>query len=124
MTKDVPRAIELWTEAAELESWDAHCQLGYAYYNGDGVEQDKPRGIYHWQQAAMKGDADSRHNLGCVEFKEEKYDLAIQHYMISAKIGFERSLTCIKDMRAEHRRVNTRDPRPKSWLHPPNRLRS
>ena len=68
LTKDVPRAIELWTEAAELGSLDAHYRLGLVYYkfngNGNGVEEDKPRGIHHWQQAAMKGDALSRHSLG------------------------------------------------------------
>ncbi|EJK48736.1 hypothetical protein THAOC_32442 [Thalassiosira oceanica] len=31
LTKDVSRAIELWTEAAELGSLDAHYQLGLMY---------------------------------------------------------------------------------------------
>ncbi|EJK58604.1 hypothetical protein THAOC_21257, partial [Thalassiosira oceanica] len=53
LAKDVPRAIELWTEAAELGSVDAHYMLGSMYYHGDGVEEDKPRGIRHWQEAAM-----------------------------------------------------------------------
>ena len=96
LAKDVPRAIELWTEAAELGSLDAHFQLGDTYYDGNGVEEDKPRGIHHWQQAAMKGDADSRHNLGAVEYGEGNYELAVQHYMISAKMGYEESLNSIK----------------------------
>ncbi|EJK58197.1 hypothetical protein THAOC_21699, partial [Thalassiosira oceanica] len=53
--KDVPRAIELWIKAAELGSSEAHHHLGLVYYTGDGVEEDKPRGRYHWKQAAMKG---------------------------------------------------------------------
>ena len=67
LMKDVPRAIELWTEAAELGSLDAHNNLGHVYYYGEGVEEDKLRCIRHWQQAAMKGHVDSRHNLGSVE---------------------------------------------------------
>ncbi|EJK55273.1 hypothetical protein THAOC_25010, partial [Thalassiosira oceanica] len=87
LAKDVPRAIELWTEAAELGSLDAHDLLGHTYYNGDGVEEDKLRCIHHWQQAAMKGNVLSRHNLGVVEHKNGNYDLAVQHWMISAKMG-------------------------------------
>ena len=98
LAKDVPRAIALWTEAAELGSLDAHFQLGDTYYDGNGVEEDEPRGTHHWQQAAMKGHAVSRHNLGAVEFEEGNYELAVQHYMISAKMGYERSLNAIKDM--------------------------
>ena len=96
LAKDVPRAIELWTEAAELGSLDAHFQLGDTYYDGNGVEEDKPRGIHHWQQAAMKGHALSRHNLGAIEYGEGNYELAVQHYMISAKMGYEQSLNSIK----------------------------
>ena len=97
LAKDVPRAIELWTEAAELGSIDAQYQLGRAYYTGEDVEEDKPRGIHHWQQAAMKGDADSRYNLGFVKGIEGDCELAVQHWMISAKMGNEKSLNSIKE---------------------------
>ena len=98
LAKDVPRAIELWKEAAELGSSDAHYHIGLAYYNGDGVEEDKPRCIQHWQQAAMKGDVRSRHNLGAGEDDDGNYELAAQHWMISAKMGLEESLNAIKGM--------------------------
>ncbi|EJK43754.1 hypothetical protein THAOC_37771 [Thalassiosira oceanica] len=98
LTKDVSRAIELWTVAAELGSLDAHDLLGHTYYTGDGVEEDKPRGIRHWQQAAVQGHALSRHNLDVVEHKNGNYDLAVQHRMISAKMGDQGSLNGTKDM--------------------------
>ena len=98
LTKDAPRAAELWTEAAELGSLDAHHELGVAYYNGDGVEEDKPMGIRHWQQAAMKGHMRRRHNLGFIEHKNGNHELAVQHYMIAAKMGYEKSLNGIKGM--------------------------
>ncbi|EJK52768.1 hypothetical protein THAOC_27925, partial [Thalassiosira oceanica] len=69
LAKNVPRAIELWTRAAELGS-----------------------------QAAMKGDVDSRHNLGADEYNNGNNQLAVQHWMISAKMGYEKSLNYIKDM--------------------------
>ena len=98
LAKDVPRTIELYTEAAELGSLEAHTKLGLRYYNGDGVEEDKSKGIHHWQQAAMKGHALSRNMLGRVEYTNGNYDLAAQHWMISAKMGYEKSLKGIKIM--------------------------
>ena len=98
LTKDVPRAIELWTEAAERGSNKAHHQLGHMYYIGSDVKMDKPRGIRHWQKAAMKGFAISRHFLGLVEFEQGNYELAVQHCMISAKMGYKESLDGIKTM--------------------------
>ncbi|EJK74054.1 hypothetical protein THAOC_04295 [Thalassiosira oceanica] len=104
LTKDAPRAIELLTEAAELGSADAHYSLGLMYYKGDDVEEDKPRGVHHWQQAAMKGHAVSRHNLGVAEYEVNgNSDLSVQHWMISAKMGFEQSLYGMKAMFVEGR---------------------
>ncbi|EJK45355.1 hypothetical protein THAOC_36033 [Thalassiosira oceanica] len=98
LAKDVSRAIELWTEAAELGSVIAHYHLGLIYYLGDGVAEDKPRGIRHWQEAAIKGDAESRAVLGVDEYQNGNYKLALQHWMISAKMGYERSLNDTKEM--------------------------
>ncbi|EJK69330.1 hypothetical protein THAOC_09422, partial [Thalassiosira oceanica] len=96
LAKDVSRAIELWTQAAELGSLEAHMKLGLTYYKGVGVEEDKPRGIQYWQQAAMKGHVMCRHGLGAVDHDNGNYELAVQHWMISAKMGDEDSLNEIK----------------------------
>ena len=98
LPKDVPRAVEMWTKAAELGSILAHYRLGLVFYTGDGIEEDKSRGVHHWQQAAMKGHALSRHDLGSVEYENGNYNLAVQHLMISAKMGYEKSLNGIKEM--------------------------
>ena len=103
LAKDVSRAIELWTRATGLGSLDAHCQLGCVYYAGDSVEEDKPRGICHLQQAAMKGHASSRHLLGVSEYNNKNYELAVQHWMISARMGHDGSLNKIKKMFTEGR---------------------
>ena len=93
----VPQAIKLWGEAAELGDADAHYDLGFVYYHGaEGVEQDKAKGIHHWQQAAMKGQADGRHALGLLEFERSNYELALKHWMISANMGYEKSLQASK----------------------------
>ena len=41
LQEDMTRAVELWTEAAELGSIDALNSLGDAYRRGDGVQEDK-----------------------------------------------------------------------------------
>ncbi|EJK46282.1 hypothetical protein THAOC_35055 [Thalassiosira oceanica] len=105
LTMNVPRAIELWTEAAELGSVDAHYMLGVAYYYGYGVNVDKPRGVRHFQEAAMKGHVPSRHSLGYDEFHNGNCELALRHWMISAKMGCEHSLNNIKDMFMEGRAI-------------------
>ena len=46
----------------------------------------------------MKGHVESRHNLGYTEILEGNYELAVQHFMISAKMGFENSLNDIREM--------------------------
>ena len=46
----------------------------------------------------MKGNAHSRHALGVVEYLKENDELAVQHWMISAKMGYEGSLNEIRDM--------------------------
>ena len=46
----------------------------------------------------MKGHVDSRHILGIVEFNNKNYKLAVQHFLVSAKMGYEKSLNGIKGM--------------------------
>ncbi|EJK56740.1 hypothetical protein THAOC_23314, partial [Thalassiosira oceanica] len=79
LAKDVPRAIELWTEAAELGSVEAQ-------FRGSN-ERACGKQAQSW----------------VFEFNEGNYDLAVQHWMISAKMGYENSLNAIKKMFMEGR---------------------
>ncbi|EJK55936.1 hypothetical protein THAOC_24269, partial [Thalassiosira oceanica] len=95
---DIPRSFDLWTEAARLGDKDGHCRIGFLYFNGKGVEKDVARGIRHWQQAAIHGHPESRFMLGFHENDVGNHDLAVQHWMISANMGCEKSLNGIKDI--------------------------
>ncbi|EJK77700.1 hypothetical protein THAOC_00451, partial [Thalassiosira oceanica] len=95
---DIPRAIELWTDATRLGNLGAHLALGFMYIKGEGVEKDETRGIRHWQQAAIKGHPESRFMLGAHEYGNGNHQLAVQHWMIPAKMGCEKSLNAIKGM--------------------------
>jgi len=96
LEKDMMRAVELYERAAELGVKEGHCNLGVMYDNGTGVEKDMAKAFQHYEAAAMCGDVIARHNLGCMEYDAGNYDLALQHWLISAKLGHEGSLSNVK----------------------------
>ena len=77
LQKDAQKAVELWTEAAE-----ALYNLGVVYALGEGVGQDRAKGIQMYEKSAMGGNIGSRHNLGCNELEKGKYDRALKHFLI------------------------------------------
>ncbi|EJK44245.1 hypothetical protein THAOC_37236 [Thalassiosira oceanica] len=97
LQKDMRKAVELWTEAAELGSIDALFNLGLSYFHGEGVQQDNAKAADFWTKAAMQGHAESRYNLGSLEGRKGNHDRAVRHWLISAKMGDERSLETIKE---------------------------
>ena len=98
LEKDVTRAIELYERAAELGVKEAHHNLGYLYSKGKDVEKDTARAIRHYETAAMCGHVRARYNLGLVEGRAENHDVALQHFLIAAKMGHEKSLNRVKEM--------------------------
>ena len=98
LQQDIPRATELWTEAASLGDLNAQCRIGMAHYDGEYVEQDKEKATRHWQHAAIQGHPESRYTLGFLEYESGNHGMAVRHWMISAIMGHEESLNEIKDM--------------------------
>ena len=96
LEKDVTRAVELYERAAELGEKKAHYSLGDLYEKGKGVEKDMAKAIRHFEAAAVKGDVRARHNLGVLEYNCCNDDLALQHWMMAAKLGHQFSLKSIK----------------------------
>ncbi|EJK71341.1 hypothetical protein THAOC_07236 [Thalassiosira oceanica] len=104
LEKDVPHAIELWSEAAGLGSLEAHNRLAEFYLGDeigvtvDGVARNFSKADRHWEEAAMQGHVLARHNLGNHEHHNGNYERAVRHWLISAKMGEKWSLDAIKDM--------------------------
>ncbi|EJK77370.1 hypothetical protein THAOC_00804 [Thalassiosira oceanica] len=96
LQKNMQKAVELYTEAAELGSIQALFDLGNVYDFGNGVQQDKAKAVEFFAKAAMQGHVLSRHNLGCIEGEKGNHDRAVRHFLISAKMGDEDSLENIK----------------------------
>ena len=96
LEEDVTRATELYERAAELGGKEAHFNLGVMFEAGTEVEKDTAEAFRHYEAAAMCGQVNARYNLGCMEGMAENYDLALQHFLISAMLGHKGSLDNVK----------------------------
>ena len=95
---DYTAAFEYLTKAAALGNVAAHYRLSLMYREGKGVEKDKKRELHHTEQAAIGGHPNARHNLGCIEEENGRVDMALKHWIIAAKLGFDKSLETVKEL--------------------------
>ena len=52
---------------------------------------------YYWELAAMNGNVNARHNLGCMEVDAGNERRAMKHFIIAAKTGYKKSLNRAKE---------------------------
>jgi hypothetical protein len=90
--KEYDAAFEHLTKAAELGNDDAHYQLGLLYRDGEGVEEDEEKAVYHWEKAAIAGHPQARHNLGYYEEENGNMERAVKHFIIAANLGYDYSM--------------------------------
>ena len=98
LEQDMMKAVELYERAAELGLKEAHFSLGLLYDIGTDVEKDMAKAFRHYEAAAMCGEVRSRFNLGCMEYDAGNCDIALQHWVISATLGDEKSLNEVKPL--------------------------
>ena len=98
---DYESAIEYFTNAAELGDTDAHFELSCLYLGRQGVEKDMKKWLYHSEEAAIGGHPEARHNLGCIEADNGRFDTAVKHFNIAANLGCSDSLKFVKDLYAD-----------------------
>ena len=91
------RALEHWIKAAELDYALAHYHLAHLYLNGEGVEKDEGKGIYHLEEAAIGGNPDARRDLGLIENKKGNTERAVKHVIIAATQGHDESIELLMD---------------------------
>ena len=63
-----------------------------------GVEKDEKKAMHHLEKAAIDGHPGARHNLAVHEMSNGRFVRAAKHQIIAAKLGFEPSLKCVKDL--------------------------
>jgi tetratricopeptide (TPR) repeat protein len=94
---DYECAVEHFTKAAELGNIEAHYSLSISYWVGEGVEKDKKKTFYHLEEAAIGGHPDARFNLGIHERIAGRFDRAVKHFLIGAKLGCDGALDKVKE---------------------------
>ena len=92
------KALQHYTKAAELGDTNAHCCLGTLYYDGNGVEKNDEKAVYHLERAAIGGHALARGLLGDHEHSKGRSERAAKHFIIVTNLGDDISLQCIKEL--------------------------
>ena len=98
---DYNGAFEYFSKAAELGDMDAHFNLSVMYQKREGVAKDEKKQLHHLEEAAIGGHPDARHNLGCDEWRSGRHERAVKHFIIATKLGYDRSLTTVKQAYAK-----------------------
>jgi TPR repeat protein len=94
LQQDLAKALELWRQAAELGSSQAHYQLGTYYHEGGDMKRAK----FHYEAAAMAGHGPARCNLGLMEIKSGNTERAVKHWMIATSTGDYNAMQCMIEL--------------------------
>ena len=95
--REYDHALECWTKSAGLGYAESHYSLHCCYRDGQGVEKDKKKEVYHLEEAAIGGHPMARYNLGIYEENRGRDDRAIKHFIIAAKLGYDDALEVVKE---------------------------
>jgi len=95
---DYERAFEYFTKAADFGDLPAQFILSLIYREGLGVEKDEKMELYYAEEAAIGGDPIARCSLGCKEGENGRYDRAVKHFIIAAKLGHDGSIQNLKEL--------------------------
>lgn len=91
--KDLKRAVELFTRAAEKGMRPAQTNLGIIYQSGgEGVERDILKSIEYFMAAGKQGDLQATYHLGQIFRKgdgvKQDYKKAIAYYQRAVQQGY------------------------------------
>ena len=89
-------ALKYCSKAAELGNANAHCHLSYMYRDGEGVEKDEAKEIYHLEEAAIRGHLDARFQLAFKEGSCGRIKRSVKHWIIGANLGDNGSILALK----------------------------
>ena len=80
---------------AEQGNSNSQYNLGYMYYNGEGIPQDYKKARYWFTKSAEQGNPDAQHKIGYMyhlgKGVSQDYKKALYWYKKSAKQGFSNS---------------------------------
>ena len=90
-------AFKCFAKAVELGDTSAHYHLSIMYQDGEGVEKDEKKELYHLEEAAIAGHPSARNNLGCHEGRNGRIERAVKHLIIAANLGHENAMKTLKE---------------------------
>ena len=81
-----------WYMAGAQDGYGPCCNnLGYMYYQGDGVDQDYSQAAYWFEMAASRGERDGCYNIAFLYENgtgvQQNYPLALEYYKKAALMG-------------------------------------
>jgi len=98
--QNVNAAMEMYNDAADRGSAKAENALGNAFWWGrEGIAINSNRAKYHYENAAIGGNAGARYNLGAIEADAGNMNRARKHYMIAAHAGHKQSLVQLGNLK-------------------------
>jgi TPR repeat protein len=62
------------------------------FREGQGVEKDEEKMVYHWEKAAIGGHPHARFNLGVFEAINGNMKRSVKHFVIAANLGCDESM--------------------------------
>ena len=88
---DVERAVSCFKKSAEFGNAEAQRMLGYCYFWGEGIREDKREAVKWYRLAADQGNAEAQRRLGYCYFwgegiREDKRE-AVKWYRLAADQG-------------------------------------
>ena len=90
--------FKYFTKAAELGDADAqHYVLFFMYRDGDGVQKDEKKELYHLEEASIGGHPEARFSLANWEWEDGKIERAVNNWTIAASLGHDGSIQGLKD---------------------------
>ena len=98
---DHETALKYLTKASELGDTDAHVYLSRQYYNGEGVEKDMKKQIFHLEEAAIGGHPGARYLLGVKDASSGRFERAVKHFIVAANLGYHDSLEVLRRLHAD-----------------------
>ena len=93
---DYGRAFDYFKDAAKLGDVESHYSISHMYREGLGAEKDEEKKVHHLEEAAIGGHADARYNLASYEWSNYKFNRALNHWVIAARLGHDASMQKIE----------------------------
>lgn len=112
-------AVEIYIKAAEEGNAEAQFDIGYAYFNGEGIQRDYTSAAMWFKRAAKQNFAKAQYNLAYCYMNgrgvPRDYDKAFDYLKLSAENNYKRAQLTLADCYTKGVLVEQNDVLGKEW---------